>query len=181
LAVGVNDVLGKPFDPQELYRMLQQWLPSSQPAVFAQTIAPQREASNSALDHTLSQLRTLPDLKVDRAIGRLLNRADIYLEHAQKIVEQTADTEKKIRDAQANNDMAAVHKVIHEMKSLYGSLGADDIAARCAAIEAGLLGGMIDSAFIEELLSAWKPLHKRLGEIFGSTEHSAHHDSGARD
>ncbi len=169
VAVGVNGIVSKPIDPDQLYQTLARWLPAvtaRQAQPITRKLAEFAPVAKSA-DEVLRQLRLLPALDIDAALARMLDRADIYLEFAQSVVRGTAGTELKLRAAiAAADDIEAAHDVVHGLKSLYGGLGANRIYTLCSKIEAGLFAGQLNRAAIEAFLVEWTALYRVLADIF---------------
>jgi PAS domain S-box-containing protein len=168
VAVGVNGIVSKPIDPDQLYKTLAQWLPAVTVRPVKRGLSPIPSVAKTD-DEILRQLRQLPALDIDAALVRMLDRADIYLQFAQSVVESTIDTETKLRAALAAADTEAVHDVVHGLKSLYGGLGANRIYTLCSEIESSLFQGQLNRAAIEAFLIEWTALYSALIDIFPSS------------
>ncbi len=180
-AAGVNAILNKPLDADRLLTEMRRWLPMraagngsrvvrDHPAPTADAVQPVSAEAMHADSAMLEGLRALPDLNVDAALARMLGRIEIYATFVRNIVAATADTEIKMRTALATADHEAIHDVVHGLKSLYASLGADDIAGKCATIERDLMNGTYNPEYIDQFLDAWRQLHGKLKELCAPQE-----------
>ncbi len=127
IRVGMDDYLSKPFDADDLYRMIDRWKPpgkvpsKGRNAVVSElnAVVPEVIEPDSVLDAQVVQsLR-----RGFNATGRsLLNRVgELYLEITPK---DMADLET----AMGREDMATVKSITHKLKSASGSVGAKGLA-----------------------------------------------------
>jgi PAS domain S-box-containing protein len=166
LISGVDGILCKPIDPNQLQMILAQWLRPSEPASSIETASlhssAEVDANNSDI---MERLRRIPVLDVDGAVARMLNSSDMYLQIARQIIESTANTERQIREALTSENIDALHATIHDFKSLYGSLGADNLLAICSEIEAEIAQQNLDRPRLESFIEEWRQLYSQLSHI----------------
>ena len=162
-SAGVNAILNKPLDADRLLAELRRWLPLRPRASDIPSAAPVGRSDRDDPDQLLlDQLRALSAINVETALARMLGRVDIYTSFVRSVIATTADTEVRMRSAVASADREAIHDVVHGLKSLYASLGADDVAARCGAIERELMAGRYNADDIDRFLDVWRALYRQL-------------------
>jgi two-component system sensor histidine kinase/response regulator len=125
LAAGMNDHLGKPIEPAELWASLSRWLHAAEQPAAA--VAPQ----------------TLPDWQlpgVDLASGlrRVLGKPELYRRLLDKFAASQADFATRLRQALAAGEQQSAEREAHSLKGLAGNLGALDLATQAAAIESAI-------------------------------------------
>jgi len=128
MTVGMDDFLPKPFTLQGMGEMLAKWLNQEAVAV--------KEITNSAFEHSeeimhvdMQVLESIRDIDPDAGMELLVDVTDIYL---QQTLPQSL---QGIRDAAAEDDIAAVARSAHSLKSGSANVGAVEIARLCAQME----------------------------------------------
>jgi two-component system, sensor histidine kinase and response regulator len=134
LAAGMNDVVTKPIDPDDLRRALARWLarrdgagpaaaepphPSApaDPGAPAPTRVPARAA--------LTELpRGVPGLDVDRGLRYARGRPDLYLRLLRGFLDDQRDLPPRLREALERDDLATVERLAHTHRGLASGLGA---------------------------------------------------------
>ena len=140
IEAGMSDYLSKPIDPGLLWKTLHQWLvPDAElPGVDAPP-----EAKNDE-----GPLPVLSIEGLDTATGlRLMGgKQKLYLDMLRKFALKQADVAERIRDALDNGDTDAAERIVHTLKGLCGSIGAQGLQQQAAALESMLRSGAADQA-----------------------------------
>ncbi len=118
LEAGMNEVVIKPFEPNELFAVIARWLATVAPAGASPIAAP--------VD---------PDAQVSFELGlsRCLGRRDLYLRVARRFIDTRAHDADKLRGALAGGDDATLAHLAHTTVSTAGTIGAQrlsDVAAQ---------------------------------------------------
>ena len=127
LAAGMNDHLGKPIEPNELWHTLERWMPiQTGPLVDTARVA------DMAVDWQL------PGVDIDSGLRRVLGKRELYQRLLGKFVASQGDFPAQLRAAMAANQQESAERLAHSLKGLAGNLGAMDLAAQAAALESAI-------------------------------------------
>lgn len=139
LAAGMNDHLSKPFEPQQLYRVLRQWLPEQ---IGEQTIL---IGAGDRNDEDL-QLPVIPN--IDRAAGLrcLGGNRRLYRELLQKIVSDHRNDLDTLATCLRQEQTSQARRICHSLKGIAGSIGATTLYLRLATLETVLQQGLDHSS-----------------------------------
>lgn len=157
LAAGMNDYLGKPFQPAELEAMLLKWMPEARRVPRPDDLAASQSAAvaeitpERAIDHTI--LDTLRGVTGDKFPVILQS----FTANAQRLMAEMVQ-------AQAESDMAAVARAAHALRSSAGQLGAVALSRSAGEIESLAHDGD-DTATAPLVAVAAEQLRTALAEI----------------
>ena len=126
LAAGMNDHLGKPIDPNQLWRTLQRWLPMQE-----QALQPAR------LEEALPDW-SLPGVDIASGLRRVLGKRELYQRLLGKFAASQGDFAAQVRTALAAQQLESAERLAHSLKGLAGNLGATDLAAQAAMLESAI-------------------------------------------
>ena len=133
LAAGMNDVVTKPIDADDLRRALATWLPVRG---GANRTPPDDDAkAPDALP------RGVPGLDVDRGLRFTRNRPDLYLRILRGFLDDQRDLPAHLRAALARDDLALAARLAHTLRGLASGLGAHALSAAAEALEAAARDG----------------------------------------
>jgi len=150
LASGMNDHVEKPIDSIRLLRTLVRWLGGSPFAA-----RPAGTAAKSAKP---------PELDRKTALGRIGGSIALYQRILRRFRSEHADALQRLRAALAVGDGTTAERLIHSLKGLSSSIGAESLHALCAGLEEAIRNG--DQTRIASLLpEAERALSAILGEI----------------
>jgi PAS domain S-box-containing protein len=113
LAVGMNDYVTKPFEPSELFAVLERW------------IAP---AAAAGVAHA-------PALSIDAGLARCLGRVDLHERILRRYLETRADEPARIRLALDARDLERARSLAHGLISTAGTMGADALSELARTLE----------------------------------------------
>jgi len=137
-AAGIDDVLSKPYTPEECEKMLRRWVPSdSKPRAVKQTSGDQMTATMTARQEQRSNTgdarRTPPveDLsKIDQAtVVRLrgtgaAGRTNLYVRLVELFRAGSTTALSELQSALRSGDLAAARAICHKLKSSAANVGA---------------------------------------------------------
>ena len=151
LAVGMNDYISKPIEPQALFDTLRRWLRSVD-SVKAMEIAPQ-VVSEKIFDER-------------SALSRVEGDRDLLLEILAVFMEEAPAQLRQISKSAALGDLEVLRRQAHSLKSAAGSVAAQQLTERAARIESHAQSGALDRAMVEvrRLDNDLDSLHGLLGE-----------------
>ncbi|MBB2493384.1 response regulator [Aquipseudomonas ullengensis] len=145
LAAGMNDHLGKPIDPSELWSTLGRWLQiRDEPLLEGMPAAESAPAWH------------LPGVDMASGLRRVLGKPELYQRLLSKFAASQADFPGQLRSALAAGESDSAERLIHSLKGLAGNLGALDLAAQAATLESAIKDAR----------------HEELGTLLAELEHS---------
>ncbi|MDG1580033.1 response regulator [Pseudomonas sp. GOM6] len=155
LAAGMNDHLGKPIEPAELWQTLGRWMEARAGTPVA-----------SAADAGLPDWQ-LPGIDLDSALRRVLGKQELYRRLLGKFAASQADFVVRLRALLANGELEAAEREAHSLKGLAANLGASDLAALAAVLESAIKDARHDEleATLDELARSLSPLLQAIGAL----------------
>jgi PAS domain S-box-containing protein len=137
LHAGMNDHLGKPIDPKELYTMLVKWIKPDERAI-PDTLKNRR---NIATDQSIP---VLPGFDVSRGIARLGGNINVYRKALEKFIETEAQTIERIRQCVKSGDIYGAELIAHSLKGVAGNIGANELSSVAGDLETVLTDNTTD-------------------------------------
>jgi two-component system sensor histidine kinase/response regulator len=151
IEAGMNDVLTKPIDPEQLWQALLRWV-----------CPPARSADRRHAPGAPAAEPALPDVAgvdVEAGLARVRGDRALYRSLLARFVQQHAAAAAQIQDALAHGAVGQAEFLAHKTKSVAGNLGLLQVDAKSKALEGAL--------------SAYEPplvVQRRLGEFAESLE-----------
>ena len=156
LLAGMNDHLAKPFDPPQLWAVLERWLsprrnaagsldtgtqggtpgvvqtdtqapPPPAPAAPAAQVTPAAAAATG--------LPSIPGLDIDRGVRQCGGRAAFYRKVLLKFTQSQRDTEASLEAALADARWSDLHRAAHTLKGVAANIAAFELQAAAQALE----------------------------------------------
>lgn len=143
-AAGMDDFLSKPFTREQLAELMQKWIPQRAPPTPLAVVLEESE-----LDEVLDprQLDALRGLEATGRAGLVARVVEAYVKSSESLL-------PKIERAVDQGDLANVREVAHALKSSSGNVGAKEVFACCAEMEAAAREGHLDKVVaLREALS----------------------------
>ena len=186
LEAGMNAFVTKPIHPDDLWRVLLEWMRvrpgmgvatpiASGPQLVSHT-APQVAAHTAPqigpAESLLRSLRQIPHLAVDLGIQYSGAKAALYVKLLQKFVKSQGQAMVAIRAALACANIDEAERLAHTLKGVAGQLGATQLQKEAGRVETLLLelkdGTAPQSALLEPALSALEgALHHLVAALQG--------------
>jgi PAS domain S-box-containing protein len=142
LKAGMNDHLGKPIDPEQLFGALSHWIkrPDGEKVLTEdQTLTKTPTATHEAVvDDAPLEIEGVDTKSALKRIGGNRKRYETLL---RQFAQQQANVVEAIRDALSSEDRATAERTAHSLKGAAGTLGAMAVSEAAAKVEAAIRTG----------------------------------------
>ena len=138
LAIGMNDYVTKPINPDELTRVLLQWLRPGQARAPRAAIDPPPPAPGQGREDHLADL---PGLSPEIGLGYVGGRRELYRGVLGLFLELRAQTTAELRAALEAQDLPQAARIAHSMISGAATIGAMTLSATALALEDAIRTG----------------------------------------
>lgn len=165
LESGMNEMVAKPIDPDEVFGAMVQWI---KPDEGRTPISKKSRAKSQEPD-----IPTISGLNIKSALGRMNNKIKLYLSILEKFYLNNQNFIIDIKAILEKGDQETAERLIHTLKGVSGNIGADSLHENTKLVEASIHEK--DSAKIEVGLNE---LDAELKELFENI--SSKLDFGAR-
>ena len=165
LEAGMNDHLGKPIEPTELWAMLLKWIPARAPAEGVAPVA--------AAPAEVKIPEGIFGLDVENGLRRVLGKRALYLSMLHKFVAGQRDTIAQLRSTLASGEAGTAERIAHTTKGVAGNIGAAGVQVAAELVERALRDQRSDaevSARIDALQPPLEALVAALSAALGSDE-----------
>jgi two-component system sensor histidine kinase/response regulator len=152
---GMNDHVGKPIDPDELFGKLLKWVkPRQTEAQDAPTVIPAEAGiQDTKLDSdsqrgdgpqsappepSADPLPDIPGLDTSLGLKRVMGKKKLYMSLLKKYIEDQGQTIVRIRQSLGEGDRGTAERLAHTSKGVSGNIGASVVQEKAAAVEAAI-------------------------------------------
>lgn len=130
LAAGMNDHLGKPIEPENLWQKLLRWVkPRFNGNVLPKPVPASHNGADVDIPGDIAKLNTRLGLK--RAFGK----QSLYLSMLRKFADNQKQLPQQLENALASGELKVAERLAHTLKGLAGNIGAELLQQDAAAIE----------------------------------------------
>jgi two-component system, sensor histidine kinase and response regulator len=168
LAAGMNEHLSKPIDPGELYTAIRLWFKP-----HTQASGPLSGAPPAGISVREAPIEHLDGIDAVDGLKRVAGNRTLYRNLLLKFRQSQAHAAEDIREALAAGDHERAHRIAHTVRGVAGSIGAKEVQAVAATVEARFRDP--NPALAEPELSAFEAA---LGRVVSSIAKFAEAESG---
>jgi len=141
LAAGMNDHLGKPIEPKELWQKLCQWIPAQTLSLSPVTVSQEKTAARDEPANpteTLTMPKDIEGLNTDEGLRRVLGKETFYLKMLHKFVASQQTFPSEITQALEEDNYALAERLAHTLKGVAGNIGEQAVQAGAVLLEKSL-------------------------------------------
>lgn len=158
LEAGMNDHVGKPIEPDDLFRALLKWIKPRQAKPRKNSTKKPAASQPSLAD---AWLPPITGLDVELGLRRVLGKRPLYLSMLRKYVANQKGLPDELRSALGAGDFIAAERLAHTAKGVNGNIGATELQMMAAEIEK-LIRQKTETSAIEEKLTVFAAAQKAL-------------------
>jgi len=153
IAAGMNDHIAKPINVEEMFTTLARWIRPEKPAAAVAAAAAVTAPSGDFL----------AQLGIDADVGRGTTAGNdvLYQRLLRSFADQEGDVVERFMQARATGNTDAAMRILHDLKSVSGTIGANEIQRATAELENAIAGGAADEAVaarVEAVARALNPV-----------------------
>lgn len=180
---GMQDFLAKPVQPDALFTTLARWLEykaSAPEALHVQQeltaydhayINENRGEASATAGYDFSSLKHIDSVQ---GLGQMMGKQDLYLKVLRRFCEGQISTAAQLRNAIEGGQLSQAAMLVHTLKGLAGSIGAQQVQLDAMQLECSLnncTDETINSQEVQhELTPIWQRLDKSLSLVLGELQ-----------
>jgi two-component system sensor histidine kinase/response regulator len=161
LAVGMNDHLAKPIEPELLWSTLLRWVTVSRQGMAA--ASPQNEAPSAApqavVEHQADPWYAVAGLNWQDGLRRASNKSTLYESLLRTFMRGQVKNADTLATLLAEGDRATAERQAHSLKGVAATVGAEAIEQRAAVVERGIRDGLPASRLAPEISALCQETH----------------------
>ncbi len=146
LALGMNDHITKPIEPDDLYALLARFYTPSAASLASKTIAnPDKKSVATSDDFPLPNIA---GLDVASGLRRAANNRKLYSQSLARFVNDFADCNQTFMHHLTNAEWNEAEHLAHTLKGLASTLGANEVSLAASNLEVVCKGKQVDAASV---------------------------------
>ncbi|MCK4784094.1 MAG: response regulator [Desulfobacteraceae bacterium] len=138
LEAGLNDYLSKPIDPDRLYSVLVKWIKPKERQVSDQ---PDSRISEKYADQMILVPPEMPGIMVKSGLAGVGGNARLYRDILIRFYKDYSNATKQIKNALEKGDIELAQHLVHTVKGLSGTIGAQELHVSAGELEASIQHG----------------------------------------
>nr|WP_315485750.1 response regulator [uncultured Undibacterium sp.] len=175
---GMQDFLAKPVQPNALFTTLARWLEYKASTVETAQVeqelaayvnASSEESSDENRDEKFDDTRfdfgCLKHIDSARGLSQMMGKHDLYLKVLRRFLEGQTDTTAQLRIAMECGQVSQAAMLVHTLKGLAGSIGAQQVQLDAMQLECSLNTAKAETMNSEEVQELWQRLDKSLSLV----------------
>ncbi len=157
LAAGMNDHLGKPIEPEELWNKLLRWI-KPRPATDIK-ILPVRQSGTEEAELLIPT--DIEGLNTTAGLRRSLGKKALYLSMLNRFAQSQKELPVQLASALESDDKGLAERLAHTLKGLAGNIGAEQLQQEAAVVEKAIH----DSESKDKLQPLLQNMNNRLNRL----------------
>jgi HPt (histidine-containing phosphotransfer) domain-containing protein len=142
LNAGMNDHIGKPIDPNKLAATLARWIHPVR--LVEATPPPAQPLSLPSVSVLADALPDLPGMNVAESVRRIGGKVKVYYMLLDKFRATERNVVSRVRDALAIDDLKTAVRIVHTLKGITGTLGAESLQTQAEELESSIENGLTE-------------------------------------
>ncbi|MEO5334489.1 MAG: response regulator [Magnetococcus sp. YQC-5] len=141
LAAGMVDHINKPIDPEKLFETLLKWIPARKrggAAIPVSRAAPKQDPEDMLLPEHL------PGIHLAVGLNRLMGNRTLYVKLLKEFYDDYKDVSASIKSALEQEHLSLAGRVLHTLKGLAASFGAEELHQVTLQLETAVKQGRAD-------------------------------------
>ncbi|QVQ27369.1 hybrid sensor histidine kinase/response regulator [Achromobacter deleyi] len=159
---GVTQSLTKPVNPSQLLALMARLLGLRQDGEFAsagRVPAPGGDEGGPALFRRVSErIAALDEIRIDSALARLGGRHEIFVNIVRRVVDRADSPQSLLNPLADLADCDSAKLVFHKLTSELGIIGAEDLQAQAAQLEAAARQSALDRDAVDRFVGRYKKM-----------------------
>ncbi len=135
LQAGMNDHIAKPLDVDAMFACIARWMATSHPPSATVTTPAAGTSTQTGPAHSAALLPPLPGIDSARGLATCMGRMPLYRNLLQRFASGTQGFADDFDAAAALGDRSTMTRLAHSLKGSAGSIGAQNLASLCEALE----------------------------------------------
>ena len=131
LEFGMNDMVTKPIDPDEMFGVMIEWIKPKE-ARRQKTEVRRKKTVNQVKD---IELPNIVGLNIESALGRMNNKKKLYLTILEKFYTNNQNFITEIKAILKKDDYDTADRLIHTLKGVSGNIGAESLHENTKLVE----------------------------------------------
>jgi HPt (histidine-containing phosphotransfer) domain-containing protein len=160
LALGMQDHITKPINPDHLYARLQHWCNRHDQAV--------PEAIQTARSSGDLELPALEGFDTAGALRRVAGNRGLYRRLLISLLHTQGDAQARLDAALADGDLRQAEHIVHTIKGVAANLGANGLADAASGLDVELKQGQCPAALQEHFALQLQRTLEQLRQAFGA-------------
>jgi PAS domain S-box-containing protein len=136
LEAGMNQHITKPINPHELFSTLLVWIKPGE-RIISDEIA--SKLNQHIEEKDVRPLKDMPGIEVTTGLARTLGNRTLYMNLLAKFHRDYADATSRVKDALDDDDTEQAQHLIHTIKGVSGSIGANDLERTTSELETAVI------------------------------------------
>ena len=171
---GMNDHIGKPFEPLKLYKLLTRWLDVENPKPVkadnqTRVVTPTAVVAEKPTG-ALEKLILVEGLDPQMALARMNGKTALYLDVVKDFGKRQGDLHESMQQMYEQQAWDELYRTVHSLKSNAAYIGAYQLSQVSESVENAYGLGKRDKALLDKLFEALDPLVNQLDGLFDDVD-----------